>query len=949
LQCEYWVNLNGRWRFSFDPQNQGEQQRWYHAPHPLVAARFGESSPIEDPFGSEIVVPFPWESRLSGVFEPRYKGVAWYQRTIEVPADWAERTPERAAARGPERGGERLSSRGTVHWRLRPYLCFGAVDWSAKVWINGRFVTEHDGGYTPFVMDLSRYVRPGSPATLTVRVLDVCDADTPLGKQTDDWYTHTGGIWQTVWLEGRPAAHVASLRITPDLAQGAASFAIGITAAEEVNGRTCRVAVESVDGAFAPVEQRVEVRDGRAAAELEVRVADPRPWSPDEPHLYECVVRLEPEAPPPPAPSPTRGEGEQSEPDVVRTYFGLRSISTGRWEDKPYEYVLLNGEPIYLRGVLDQAFHPDGIYAYPSDEAIQADVQAAKDLGLNLLRCHIKVNDPRYYYWCDRLGVLVMYDFPSASIYTPKARANWEHTFRAALERDYSHPCIFSWVLFNETWGLEEHRTPASWAWVKDMYYLAKSLDRTRLVEDNSTYLWDHVTTDINTWHFYIGDYERARRHVESVVSQTYEGSPFHYVSSVYGDVPEAGAYRQGTQPLLNSEYAGIAAWSGDRDVSYSFKFLTTELRRHDKICGYVYTELADVEWEHNGFLNYDRSKKEFGYEAFAPGMTIADLNGADHIGLDCPPCQTLRPGSAFSAPLFVTHWGRPLVAARVRWRVTVADRFGEQRLHDEGERPVTLRRFAVSEAGAIDVQLPDELCLATIDFWLEDETGRVRARNYVNVDVHSSRLVQETERLEGRSVLRFLPGDFLACSWIDPRIGPRGSKFGAPGYGWVDYSLALPDDVDPGAVRRLRLRAEMSARTAHNRIDWKDPPHLTRGDYPQTEARKIPSEVMVWANGVRLGRVHLPDDPADARGVLSLHYSENWEPASYGYLHTLEADEATTRRIFEAAQSGAPGVQAGRLLIRFEVPRGGVAGGINLYGARMGAYPVDPMVFLDF
>ena len=967
LEREHWLNLNGRWRFSFDPQNAGEQQRWYHVPHPAVAARTGESSPVEDPFGSEIVVPFPWESRLSGVFEPRYKGVAWYQRTIEVPADWAQHPAEPAAQRdgsasrdgkaGGGANGERIAGRA-LSWRLRPYLCFGAVDWSAKVWINGRFATEHDGGYTPFTVDLSDHVRPGSLATLTVRVVDHGDADQPLGKQTDDWYTHTSGIWQTVWLEGRPAAHLEGLRITPNLEAGTATFIATVRATASLDGASCRVAVESLDGAFGPVEQTVDLQGRWAAAELTVAVPEPRAWSPEDPHLYECVVTVAL------LPGPTTADGGRKTKDEsgavggdsssvlrpssfvqdrVRTYFGLRSVSTGHWEDKPYEYVFLNGKPIYLRGVLDQAFHPDAIYAYPSDEAIRGDVQAAKDLGLNMLRCHIKVNDPRYYYWADRLGMLVMYDFPSASIYTPKARTNWEQTFRAALERDFSHPSIFSWILFNETWGLEEHRTPASWQWVKDMYYLAKQLDATRIVEDNSTYLWDHVTTDINTWHFYVGDYERARRHVESVVSQTYEGSPFHYVSSVYGDNPEADSYRQGTQPLLNSEYAGISAWGGDRDISYSFKFLTSELRRHDMICGYVYTELTDVEWEHNGLLNYDRTPKEFGYEAFLPAMTVADLNGADHIGLDGPPCQTLRPGTVFSAPLFVSHWDhRPLGAGRVRWRASAIDRFGDARPLCEGEHAVRARQYGVSEAGTIQVHLPDEICLVTVAFWLEDEQGRVRARNYVNVDVYSARGVQSVERRAGGCVLRFMPGDFLGCSWVDARVGPQGSKFGAAGAGWVDYGVNLPEDVDLSAVRRLRLRVEASARTAQNRIDWKNPLHLTGGDYPQTEQRKLPTEVTVWVNGVRLGRVDLPDDPADARGVLSLHPSDYWEPGSHGYLVNLEADEATTQRILGDAQGG-------RLLVRFEVPRGRAAGGINLYGARMGSFPLDPTIFLDF
>ncbi|MGH2367229.1 MAG: hypothetical protein ACRDI2_03440, partial [Chloroflexota bacterium] len=501
---------------------------------------------------------------------------------------------------------------------------------------------------------------------------------------------------------------------------------------------------------------------------------------------------------------------------------------------------------------------------------------------------------------------------------------------------------IFAWILFNETWGLEEHQRPEGWSWVKEMYYLAKQRDPTRLVEDNSPYLYDHVTTDINTWHFYIGDYDRARRHVENVVSQSFEGSPYHYVGGVYADVQGADAYRQGTQPLLNSEYAGISAWGGDRDISYTFKFLTNELRRHDMICGYVYTELADVEWEHNGFLNYDRTPKEFGYDAFVPGMTVADLNAADYVGLDCPPCQTLRPSSIFRANAFISHWDkRKLANARLRWRVTAIDGFGESQVVDEGELAVQPCQYGVTVVGPIEATLPDELCLATVAFWLEDGDGHVRTRNYVNVDVYSSRFSADVEPAERSRVLRFLPGDFIGSSWLDPRVGPRGSKFGASGAGWVDYAIHLPDDLDGAAVRAIRLRFEAGARTAGNRIDWKDPQHLHQGDYPQTEAHKLPSDLVVWVNGVRIGAVRLPDDPSDARGVLSLHNSDHWEPGSYGFLTTFQADAALTRRVLD-------NVQGDRLIIRFEVPQGPAAGGLNLYGSRMGAFPVEPTIFLD-
>jgi glycosyl hydrolase family 2 len=925
---EPWINLNGRWRFTFDPENVGEQQRWYRLRHPSLSA--GEGRPLHDPFGRTIVVPFPWESYLSEVRAPEYRGAAWYQRTIVVPAEWAEpgaRTDGEAPLPPVTGDGSvpgPIPGLPPAQWRLRPYLCFGAVDWNARVWVDGRFVAEHSGGYTPFYLDLSRYVRPGRSATLTVRVWDACDADTLLGKQTYDWYTPSSGIWQTVWLEGRPAAYLSQVPITPHLDRGCATFALAVQS--DGAAADYRLVIRPVDQAFPAVEEQIRVGPGRTEHAVEVSVPDPRPWSPEDPHLYECSVSLL---------SPS---GEE---DTVRTYFGLRSISRARWEDNPYEYVLLNEEPVYLRGVLDQAFHPDGLHTYPSDEAIRADVQAAKDLGLNMLRCHIKVNEPRYYHWADRLGLLVMYDLPSPSIYTPTARAHWESSLRDALERDCSHPSIFSWILFNETWGLEEHQTAAGWRWVREMYDLARELDPSRLIEDNSACLYDHVVTDLNTWHFYISGWDRARRETERIVKETYPGSAFNFVGGRYAHVEGAEGHRQDTAPLLNSEYGGLGARGGDKDIAYTFKFLTTELRRHGKVCGYVYTELTDIEWEHNGLLNYDRTPKEFGYEAFVPAMGVVDLTGADFVGLDCAPCRTLPPGSPFSAPVFVSHWdSRPLGTARLQWQIRLTDRFGETQAVDEGQRTVHPRRFAVTDAGRIEARLPDEPGLTTIAVWLMDESGSIRARNYVNVDLHGGPR-PDLERTGKDLVLRFHPGDFLDSSWPQPALGPQSSKFGATGSGWVEYEVFLPGDVDPGRIRGLRLRFEAGARTAASRLGWKDPRHRAIGSYPQTETRKLGTRLAARVNGIPLGVVDLPDDPADARGVLSAHLSQSFEYASYGFLTTLAADTETTRRILDASHDS-------RLVVRLEVPRGETAGGLNLYGARMGAHPVDPMVLLD-
>lgn len=981
---EPWINLNGRWRFTFDPTNEGEQRRWHRLSHPDSAAAGQASSgaPSDmttqargylydlsgDPFRQQIVVPFPWESPLSEIGDTEYKGAAFYQRAVTVPLEWAEPTTGEGA------------TPATRNWRLRPFLCFGAVDWHARVWVNGRFVGEHAGGYSPFAIDISPYVTPGKAATVCVRAYDACDADTCLGKQTYDWYTHSGGIWQTVWMEGRPAAFVEQIHVTPDLDNGRAQFDVSMNADQAIAGRTYQLSVTSPSGAFAPVTTQVTAGAEHVSATLSVSVPNAKPWSPEEPNLYDCQVALTPvpspadgrgvpttgpvaasrEAAPESVagtPRPPAGEGTGVRAsdtgegaDVITTYFGLRKISRGRWQDNPYEFVFLNDEPVYLRGALDQAFTPEGLHTYASDDAIRADVQLAKDLGLNMLRCHIKINEPRYYYWADKLGVLVMYDIPSTGAYNPSARRNWEQTFRDALARDYSHPSIFSWILFNETWGLEEHQTAPSWKWVAEMFDLAKALDPTRLVEDNSACLYDHVRTDLNTWHFYISDYDRARRHIAQVVRQVYEGSPFNYVGR-FQHLAESKEHKQGTEPFLNSEYAGLGASGGDKDISYSFKFLTTDLRRHNKVCGYVYTELTDIEWEHNGYANYDRSPKEFGYDAFVPGMSVADLNGADFVGLDCAPCQTLAPGATFAAAAFVSHWGKNTFsgqAARVRWQVSFVDRFGDKRILDDraGAQTVSgLHRYGVTDAGEIAFTLPGEPGLLSVALYLEDDGGIVHARNYVNVDVSTGERLPARERTPaGGHALRLLPADFVESSWPQPVLARNGAKFAGRGAGYVEYSLALPDDLDPARVSGLRLVFEAGARTASSRLGWKREGHSGTSHYPQTETQtKLPTDLSVRVNGVPIGQtVRLPDDPADARGVLSLHSQDTVEFASYGFLTILVADADAARQALAAA------AQNGQLTLRFEITRTGTMGGLSLYGERMGAFPVAPTLIVE-
>jgi len=883
LRRDEWRSLNGPWRFAFDPHINGEQMGWHRSsPEKANAHRSGSNNKE-----LTINVPFPWESPLSGVAAPEYRGAGWYEREVTIPAAWTG---------------------------VRAFLNFGAVDWSARVWVNGQFAGENDNGYLPFSIDLSAFAQPGETVTVTLRAWDIAEATTLVGKQVPHWYTYSSGIWQSVWLEARPASHIEAVRIRPDVAaqQATAQIQLAVAAAGSY-----RLRLSSPDASFSAVESSHTLQPGSQTVSVTFAVPNPKLWSPETPHLYDVQVEL----------IPADSSGGDRASDSAVTYFGMRTISRGKWDGNGYEYILLNGEPIYLRGALDQAFHPDGLHTYPTDEIIRGDIALAKDLGLNMLRCHIKINDPRYYYWADKLGLLIMYDMPSPEMDTPAMRRTFEAALRGAIARDYNSPSIFAWVVFNETWGLTRHKTADGQRWLAQMVNLARQLDPSRLVEDNSPCYYDHVETDINSWHFYINNYHEVRRHVQRVVDQTFPGSAFNYVG---------GEYVQTAAPLMNSEYGGIAARSGDTDISWCFKYQTTELRRHAKICGYIYTELDDIEWEHNGFVNYDRSAKEFGYDAFVPGMGVADLNAADFVGLDVAPCQTLAPGSEFRAPLFVSHWGAPLGQAVVRWQVDFVDRYGRRSTGQQGEIPVSPRRFSVTSLGDLAVALPGESGLATVALWLVDGTGAIRSRNYVNVEL-SLGYSPAVEQNPYGYALRFRPGDFSASSWDQLSVDPSRQKLSVTGSGWVEYELALPAGVDAAAISGLELRCEIGARAGRAKIDW---PIRTYGfNYPQTETdRKTPTDVTISINGVAIGSAHLPDDPADARGVLSHH---NWiDPGSYGYLTDAVADADALAAIKKNLAAGET------LRVRFAVPAES-GGGLALYGEEAGSLPVAPTLLV--
>ncbi len=885
-----WLNLNGQWEFRFDSKDLGLDQNWQNP---------------NTPFDREITVPFCWESKLSGVHDLSGHQIGWYRRKITVPAEWSSR---------------------------RVWLRFEAVDWEARVWVNGQEVGRHEGGYTPFAFDITDQVKPGESATIVVRAYDPTDRELPTGKQIVFWYTFTSGIWQTVWLEARPETYLDSLKLVPR--HGPDGWSLAVEAAVAGSDGAAHVRLASPDETVSPAEGDVELRDGRGTFQAELKISDPKLWSPKDPHLYDLNVQV---------------TGPGGEADTVKSYFGLRTIERGRYGDLPYESVLLNGEPIYLRGALDQSFNPDGIYTAPSDEFLRKDMELAKSLGLNFLRIHIKPDEPRRLYWADRVGVMIMEDMPNTWEYSERAKKAWEATMREVIARDRNHPAIFSWVLFNETWGLGSRRTgfrdyakrPEIQQWVRGVWEEVKRTDPTRLVEDNSPNKRDHVVTDINSWHFYIDDYQRARKHIEEVVKNTYPGSPFNFVPGA----------RQGTAPLMNSEYGAVSAGGGDRDISWGFRYLTTQLRRHEKIQGYVYTELTDIEFEHNGFVNYDRSPKEFGYDTFVEGMTVADLQGDDFVGFDAPPAILAEPGTELRIPAFVSHFSdREGEIMLRRWLIGVDDLGREIRVNLDS-KPVRWERYRVTEQPPLEVTLPDRPFAGAMAMELADEQGRRIAANFVNVvtrrGVSKSSRGQRSPRLERldarRVAIRLTPREVAAARWTGSGVMRRPGraaveKLTIRGAGWVEYRFPVPQPVIEANPTRLGLFLELATRARDERLDW--PQLLNPLDQPQTDGKKLPGTVNIIINGNRLEPVELADDPADARGVLS-HLSRV-DPGSYGYLVRGEIYLQGLPEFVSRLR------QNPMVRIVLEVPEGEHASGLSVYGERTGRYATDPTLVLE-
>jgi beta-galactosidase/beta-glucuronidase len=568
------LNLNGPWLFAIDTDanwQTPEEVRWSDR---------------------QIEVPFAPETPASGIGDTNLYRAAWYRRSVR-------------AARPPL--GERM------------LLHFGAVDYSAEVWVNGMLAVTHEGGYTPFSADITdlmhpRGARAGDTQVIVVRAFDdPADMSKPRGKQDwqlephSIWYPRTTGIWQTVWLERVPATQVGELHWSSDLA----SFSIALDA-RLVGARRddLRMRVRLSRGEATIADDTYSVSDMR----VQRSIALPDPgidaerdawlWRPGRPTLLDARIEL------------LGSEGRAI--DAVDSYTALRDV---RVEGDRF---MLNGRPQRLRMALDQGYWPESGMTAPDDDALRRDVELAKGMGFNAVRKHQKIEDPRFLYWADTLGLMVWEEMPSAYAFDERAMLRLTREWPAAIERDRSHPCIVAWVPFNESWGLPDLAN-SGWAssqrqrdYAEAVYSLTKALDPTRPVITNDG--WEHVRTDMLTVHDYDQDADSLGRRWGDAVSR----AEMIEHGRVAGRRVTLAGRSDGELPLMLTEFGGIAftpdegeegAWGYSRvgtaeGLAERYRQQLAAVRGIPALTGFCYTQLTDTYQEKNGLLFADRSPK---------------------------------------------------------------------------------------------------------------------------------------------------------------------------------------------------------------------------------------------------------------------------------------------------------------------------------------------------
>ncbi|ODT83767.1 MAG: glycoside hydrolase [Pelagibacterium sp. SCN 64-44] len=560
---EEWIDLNGQWQFAYDDTDKGLDQRWQDD-----AGRFDRT----------ITVPFPPESEMSGIGDTGYHPVLWYRRSFSASAA----------------AGTRL------------LLHFGAVDYRASVWVNGNLVATHEGGHTPFFADITSSLASNGEQVVVVRAEDQpLDVTQPRGKQDwrpephDIWYDRTSGIWQAVWLEPVPDIYIDDFQLTPDIVAGSVKV-------EAILNR-------KLDGFFdialtlkgeRLAQQRIAISGDRFETVVMIPAAQNGVhrghlyWVPDNPNLIEVSASLL--------------DGTNQTVDTIKSYFGLRSVGIGNGR------FLLNDKPIFVRSVLEQGFYPKSHLAAPSADALKQEVELIKALGFNAVRIHQKIEDPRFLYWADHLGLMVWGEIANAYEYNALAADRLTREWLSAVKRDRSHPCIVTWVPINESWGVTDiAQRQDQQDFATSLYHLTKAIDPTRPVISNDG--WEHTISDIIGVHDYT-------QHKEQLVDRY---GTLDAIDASLGEMRPARRRLllrpedQRDQPFMLTEFGGLSrhpetgdTWFGyataqtDEDYLAMMKALFDAIYDSPDIAGYCYTQLTDTQQETNGLYDENRKPK---------------------------------------------------------------------------------------------------------------------------------------------------------------------------------------------------------------------------------------------------------------------------------------------------------------------------------------------------
>jgi hypothetical protein len=607
-----------------------------------------------------VTVPQAWQEDES---YREYAGTAWYRTTVDYDGD-----------------GDRI------------FLRFGAVDHKATVYADGEQVGEHRDGYLPFEIEATEAVTAGK-TVVAVEVTDPEDLrEIPHGKQGKPWYTRSSGIWQSVTLESRASTFVDGLKATPNLDDDTVALDIAVDGVTENAQASVTVTQDGTE-----IATTTCAIDAGGSGTCTVAIDDPDYWTPDQPTLYDVSVEL-------------LVDGDAI--DAYEDYFGMRSVSTDG--DRLY----LNGDPLYIRGALDQAYYPDTLYRPFADDLFEYEVQTAKELGFNMLRKHIKPAHPDFIEAADRLGLLVWEEPANPDVYTERSKTEVREQLRGMIERDYNSPSVVVWSLYNEEWGIGLDQVDYSdhdgrlWndeekqAYLTDLFNETKELDPTRPICDNSG--WAHVATDLNDYHEYFVSPDRAQAWDDDIDDIVTNPGDNYAVENTPADeapilISEFGTWGFPDLPKLRDHYDGDPTWfshdfldvplkrpegvddrfeatnlpdvfDGYDDLasvwqqreSTSLKGVIESMRTHDGIAGYVVTEFSDIEWEFNGILDYRRDPKSFADD-------FAAINSEVLVSIE-PERHAVAAGETVAADLHVVNDTTDSLDGELQWTGVGAD-----------------------------------------------------------------------------------------------------------------------------------------------------------------------------------------------------------------------------------------------------------------------------------